>query len=487
MNSAQLLNDTFCLLPELVLLCFGLLILVWDFVFPQENKSQLVFLGLVGIALSMVLSWDQVGQSQLIFARQLSIDPYTLLFRLLFLAAAAMAILISVNYLRLQGAERGEYYALILFATAGVMIMAGGVSFLSIYLGLELAAISSYILCGFLVHDKRSGESALKYFILGVFASSIMVYGFSLVYGVTGSLNLYDIGAALASTSTSQYPFVLTIGMVLLMVGLCFKIAAVPFHMWAPDVYEGAPTPVTAFISVGPKVGAFAALLRIFLIAIFPLKVQWSFLFAIIAVITITLGNLQALRQESVKRMLAYSGVAHVGYALIGVVACATNPEIGAASVILYFVLYFTANMGAFGVLIYLCREGNTGETYEDLKGLGKASPVAAMFMTIFILSLLGLPPTGGFVGKLWVFAAAVKADIIWLAVVGVVNAIISAYYYLRVLVVMYMHDPSSEVKVINSSALMLALAIMALVTLYMGIAPNTFFELVQESVAAIL
>ncbi len=485
MNSVQLLTDTISLLPELVLLAFGLLILVWDFCFPHESKSQLLFIGLIGIVLAAFFSLNQAGVTRQIFAHQLSIDYLTLFCRLIFLATAAMVFLISFNYLRVQGAERGEYYALLLFATAGLMIMAAGISFLSIYLGLELTAICSYILCGFLVRDNRSGEAALKYFVLGLFASGIMMYGISLVYGVSGSIYLHEIGKALAATS--NYPLILTVGMVLLIVGFCFKIAAVPFHMWAPDVYEGAPTPVTAFMSVGPKIAAFVAMLRVLLVALFPLKEQWGFLFAIIAAVTITLGNIMALRQESVKRMLAYSGIAHVGYALIGVVACVTSPDIGAASVLLYFMLYFLANMGAFGVLIFLCRQGNIGETYEDLKGLGKVSPMAALLMTVFILSLLGIPPTGGFIGKLWVFAAAVKADIIWLAVVGLVNAIISAYYYLNVLVVMYMHEPSPETQPVNSFSLMMALSIMALVTIYMGVWPNIFFDLAQKSLVAIL
>jgi NADH-quinone oxidoreductase subunit N len=485
MNSAQLLTDTLRLLPELLICGFGLLILVWDFCFRQESKAQLVWLGLIGIGLAVFFSLEQVGLSQRIFAQQLSIDYFTMFFRLIFLATAAMVLLISVNFLRVQGIERGEYYALVLFATAGLMIMAAGISFLSIYLGLELTAICSYILCGFMTQDKRSGESALKYFVLGLFASGILMYGISLVYGVSGSIYLHEISQALSTTS--HYSFVLIVGMVLLIAGFCFKIAAVPFHMWAPDVYEGAPTPVTAFMSVGPKVAGLAAMLRVFLVAIFPLKVEWGFLFAIIAAITVTLGNIMALRQESVKRMLAYSGIAHVGYALIGLVACATSPQIGATSVLVYFMLYFMANMGAFGVLIFLCRGGNLGETYEDLKGLGRISPMAAMLMTVFMLSLLGIPPTGGFVGKLWVFAAAIKADIIWLAVIGVVNAIISSYYYLRVLVVMYMHEPSQEAQVVHSLTLVLALSIMALVTVYMGVYPDIFFDLAQKSVAAIL
>ncbi len=485
MNTAQLLTDTLSLLPELILFAFGLLILVWDICFSKESKSQLVIIGLIGIVAATIFSFDQPGAGRYIFTQQLSIDYFTLFFRLLFLASSALVFLMSVNYLRVQGIERGEYYALVLFATAGLMIMSAGVSFLSIYLGLELTAICCYILCGFLARDNRSGEAALKYFVLGVFASAIMMYGISFIYGATGSTYLHEIGKTLANTA--DYPLLLTVGMVLLMVGLCFKIAAVPFHMWAPDVYEGAPTPVSAFMSVGPKVAAFAVLLRIFMVALFPLKEQWSFLFAIIAVLTVTLGNIMALRQESVKRMLAYSGITHVGYALIGVVACATSPSIGATSVLLYFMLYFMANMGAFGVLILLCSKGNVGETYEDLKGLGKASPLAAMLMTIFMLSLVGIPPTGGFVGKLWVFAAAVKADIIWLAIVGVVNAIISSYYYLRVLVVMYMHEAAAEIEPINSPALMVALSIMALATLYMGICPNVFFDLAQKSLAAIL
>jgi NADH-quinone oxidoreductase subunit N len=485
MNTAQLLTNTKSILPELLLVGIGLLILVMDFVFPKAKKSRLVCLGVVGVLLAMLLSLGKGGYSGLVFSEQLAVDNFSLFFRLMFLAAAAMFLLISGGFLRQHKIERGEFYALVLFATTGLMIMSAATNFLSIYLGLELTAISSYILCGFMTRERRSLEAAIKYFVLGLFASGLMMYGISLIYGVTGSFNLYEIKNVLSTLS--PYPLILTVGMVLLIGGFSFKIAAVPFHMWAPDVYEGAPTPVAAFMSIGPKVAGFAAMLRIFLIAVFPLKLEWGFIFAILAAITITVGNFLALHQESVKRMLAYSGITHVGYALIGLVASAVSPQIGATSVLLYFMLYFLANMGAFGVLILICREGNIGETYEDLKGLGRINPKAAMFMSIFILSLLGIPPTGGFVGKLWVFAAAVKANLMWLAVVGVVNAIISSYYYLRVLVVMYMHEPAAELKVINSRSLMLALAIMALVTLYMGIHPSIFFDLAQKAIAAIL
>jgi NADH-quinone oxidoreductase subunit N len=486
MNASLLLTDTLNILPEIVVALVALAVLVWDFVCPRGEKDKLAQFSLVGLGLAAALCFPLLNEHKLIFSNLLVVDFFAVFYKLIFLATAGMVILISVDYLRVQQIERGEYYSLILFASLGMMIMAAGTNFLTIYLGLELTALCSYILCGFILQDARSNESALKYFVLGLFASAILIYGISLVYGVTGSLNLYKIQQVLAQQA-GDFNLGLLAGVVLLIVGFGFKIAAVPFHMWVPDVYEGAPTPVTALMAVGPKVAGFAALLRVFPIAAYAMRLEWGFVFALLAVVTVTLGNIQALRQESVKRMLAYSGIAHVGYALIGVVAATVDRRIGLASVVLYFLVYFLANIGAFGITILLCKEQRMGDSYEDFKGLGTASPWAAMLMTIFMLSLLGIPPTGGFIGKVWVFAAAMKADYFWLAIIGVINAIISAYYYLRVLVMMYMYKPERELTLAVSPPLAAALSVMALLTVYMGVCPASFFEWAQASMASLL
>jgi len=487
MNTTQLLTDTSFIIPELIVAAVALIVLVWDFVFPRGNKNKLAYFSLLGLAIAMIYSFSLLGESKVIFSQLMVVDYFAVVFKLIFLTIAALVVLISVSYLKVEQINRGEYYALVLFAILGAMLMAAATDFLSIYLGLELTAISSYILCGFMTEDIRSNEAALKYFVLGLFASAILIYGVSLIYGVCGSTNLYRIEKMLTGISPDQINVALWAGMVLVMVSFSFKIAAVPFHMWVPDVYEGAPTSVTAFMSVGPKIAGFAALLRVFGVAIFALKVEWGFLFAILAVITVIAGNILALRQDSIKRMLAYSGIAHVGYALIGVVAATVSRQIGLTSVVFYFIMYFVAQIGAFGVIIFLCQKHRMGDTYEDFKGLGQASPGAAMVMTIFMLSLLGIPPTGGFMGKIWIFAAAVKADYLWLALVGVLSAVISAYYYLRVVVVMYMHQPEQVPTRVISPSLIIALGLMALITVYMGVNPAPFLKWAQHSTAAIL
>ncbi len=485
MDLAQLYRDMQAILPEMILAVTALLALILDFL-TKCKKSYLACLSVAGISIAVISVWG-IPTEGLAFSRLLHVDLFALLYKLVFLSAGAMVILISGDYLDVQNKRSGEYYVLVLLATLGMMVMAAAANFLTMYLGLELSSLCFYILCGLQTKDARSNEAALKYFVLGLMASAILIYGISLIYGATGSLSLIRIEKVLSGQPEGWKSIGLIAGMTLTLVGLSFKIAAVPFHMWAPDVYEGAPTPVAAFMSVGPKIAAFAALLRV-LVALFPLSVQWGGIFAVISVLTMTVGNLLALRQESVKRMLAYSGIAHVGYALIGVVAGAYSKDIGLSSALLYFLMYFMANLGAFGVLAVLCRGGHTGETYEELKGLAANSPPAAFFMTIFIFSLLGIPPTGGFIGKLWVFAAAVKSDLMWLAAVGLVNALISTYYYLRVIVMMYMHEPEAEQPAPAASYMAYsALAIMAVVTVFMGANPRPFIELAQRSMAAII
>ncbi len=407
-------------LPELTVLLLGLVVLTLDFALPKMKKIVLAWISIAGFILAIALTFPLVGENLSLYAGGFAVDSFAIVFKLLFMVSSLLVILVSISFIDREKLDSGEYYSLVIFTTAGMMCLAAGTDLAVIYVALELASISSYILAGFSVYEKRSNESAIKYFILGAFSSAILLYGISLVYGLTGQINIHAIAKQLLSASPTD-PLLIG-GVIFIMVGFGFKIAAVPFHMYVPDTYEGAPTPVAAFISAGPKAAAAAAMLRIFIVAADVMKIQWVFLFWILAAVTMTLGNFMALRQDSVKRMLAYSGVANSGYALIGFVAAGSMPEIGVSSVILYFVLYIIANIGAFAVIIPISGKNGAGESHEDIKGLGRISPMTALMMSIFLLSLAGIPPTGGFFAKFWVFAAAVKADYYWLALVGVVN-----------------------------------------------------------------
>jgi len=488
MDITQLLTSAGASLPELTVLLFGLIVLTLDFALPNMKKSTLAAISVAGLVIATLLTFSLVGKKMLIYSGGFAVDNFSIVFKFLFLVSSAVVILAAIKFLEEKKQDSGEFYSLVLFTTAGMMALAAGTDFAVVYVALELVSIPSYILAGFSVFEKRSSESAMKYFILGATSSAILLYGISLIYGLTGQINFYAVAEQLASAKTAD-PLLIA-GVILVMVGFGFKVGLVPFHMYVPDTYEGAPTPVTAFISGGAKAAAVAAMLRIFIIAADAMKIQWVFLFSILAVITMTMGNFMALRQKSVKRMLAYSGIANSGYAMIGFVAAGTIREIGVSSVILYFLFYVIANVGAFAIIIPLSGENGAGETYEDLKGLGKTSPGVAFMMSIFLLSLAGIPPTGGFFAKFWVFAAAVNADYHWLALVGIVNSIVAIYYYLRVTVSMYMYPPDEgcPVDVWNfSSPWKWGVVIMALITVYMGVVPSVFFDYAIRSVSSMI
>jgi NADH-quinone oxidoreductase subunit N len=369
-----------------------------------------------------------------------------------------------------------------LFATSGMMFMASAGDLIVLYLGLELMALSIYVLAGFMRNDSRSNEAGIKYLLLGAFSSGIMLYGMSLLYGISGTTNLNGILAFLRGADLANP--VLFLAMVMLVVSFGFKVAAVPFHMWVPDVYEGAPTSVTAFMSAGPKVAGFAVLLRVFLHALQPLHADMSIILGGLAVLTMALGNIMAIAQTNIKRMLAYSSIAHAGYALVGLAA--GGPE-GAASVMLYVLIYAVMNMGAFGVVIMLRKSGARGEEIADFAGLGKTNKTAAFLMLIFMFSLTGIPPMAGFMGKFYIFKSAVQAGMIWLAVAGVLFSSISAYFYLRVIMVMWMYDPKEEFTLVKSPALALALAVTVTAVLVIGVYPSAVLEFARASIIGIL
>ncbi len=363
-----------------------------------------------------------------------------------------------------------------------MMLMASAGDLITLYLGLELMALSVYILAGFMRRDNRSNESAIKYLLLGAFSSGIMLYGMSLLYGLSGTTNLAGILGFLREADLANP--VLFLAMIMLVVSFGFKVAAVPFHMWVPDVYEGAPTSVTAFMSAGPKVAGFAVLLRVFTYTLEPLHAHSTAIISGLAVLTMAVGNIMALSQTNIKRMLAYSSIAHAGYALVGLAA--GGPE-GAASVMLYVCIYALMNMGAFGVVIMLRKAGERGEEIADFAGLGKTNKTAAFLMLIFMFSLTGIPPMAGFVGKFYVFKSAVQAGLVWLAVVGVLFSAISAYFYLRVIMIMYMNEPKGSFELTTSPSLALALAISVTAVIVIGVYPTNLLNFARASIAGIM
>ena len=420
------------------------------------------------------------------------LDAFSVFFKIVFLVAAILTILVSSRYLDVERANTGEYYALVLFAVAGMMFLASAGDFVTIFVSLETMALSFYVLVGHLKTNRKSNEAALKYFLLGSFASGILLYGISLVYATTGAVNLGLIGAArsIDALQPGQAP-IFMLGVILVTVGLGFKIAAVPFHMWAPDAYEGAPTPVTAFLSTGSKAAAFVVLVRVFTVAFSRLGDRWALLLAILAVASMTWGNIAAILQDNVKRMLAYSSISHAGYALMGVVVAGLNRsvetrEYGLRAVMLYLLIYTFVNLGAFSLVTMLRRDQAVGDRVADFAGLARRAPWYAFAMLIFMLSLAGIPTTAGFIGKWQLFAAAVRADYAWLAVVAVINSAISLYFYARIVVMMYMKDATDDVGIPQSLGQRLAIAACIAFTIGFGIYPQPILALAQASTLAL-
>ncbi len=470
------------LYPELVVITIALTVLLLDFFVDRQHKAILGWYSLIGIVIAASMTIKLIGLGGSFFGGTFLLDPFSVYFKLAFYIACGLGILISMKYLDIEDIHRGEYYALMLFATTGMMLMASAGDLITLYLGLELMALSIYILAGFMRNDSRSNEAGIKYLLLGAFSSGIMLYGMSLLYGVSGTTNLNGILAFLRGADLANP--VLFLAMVMLIVSFGFKVAAVPFHMWVPDVYEGAPTSVTAFMSAGPKVAGFAVLLRIFAHTLLPLQEHATVILAGMAVLTMAVGNIMAIAQTNIKRMLAYSSIAHAGYALVGLAA--GGPD-GAASVMLYVLIYAVMNMGAFGVVIMLRRSGARGEEITDFSGLGKTNKAAAFLMLIFMFSLTGIPPMAGFIGKFYIFKSAVQAGMVWLAVVGVLFSSISAYFYLRVIMVMYMYEPKEEFSLVQSPALALALAISVTAVIVIGVYPSGVLDFARASIIGIL
>lgn len=463
------------IMPEIVLACLAMAILIADLFL--KRKETIAFLSILSIG---AVAYTMTGAAGVTFGGMFISDGYSMFFKLIFLLNVILTVLISVKYLNVERVHFGEYYSLILFATLGMMLMASAGDLIVLYLGLELMALSTYVLAGFIRYDMKSNEAAMKYFLLGAFASAFLLYGTALIYGMTGTTDIRGIANYIVAHGLSGNP-VLTLSMILFAVAFSFKIAAVPFHMWAPDAYEGAPTSITAFMSVGPKAAGFAVLGRVFLVAFGTVKTGWQPVLIPIAILTMAVGNIVALSQTNIKRMLAYSSIAHAGYMLLGIIA---GTQDGIASVLTYLMIYAFMNIGAFAVVIML-RSGNVkGDSIADYEGLAKTHPLAAALMLVFMFSLTGIPPTAGFMGKFYLFLSAIHAGYTWLVVIAVMFSAISAYFYLRIVMLMYMRDPKESVVLNTSPSIGLALAIAVIAVLLIGILPSGVLNFARVAVA---
>ena len=466
--------------PELILTLTAIVILLLDALSPRGRKPhfpQISLLGLAAAAVMTVLMWGIRGTD---FARMIYVDNFTFFFYLIFILGTALTVMISRQYLEDYGKNLGEYYALLLFATVGMMLMAASAHLIMLFLGLEVMSIAVYVLAGLFREDPRSNEASLKYLILGSFSSAFLLFGMAFLYGAAGgTLYLDQLPMALMG-HTFMRPLAL-LAMALLLVGFGFKVASVPFHMWIPDVYEGAPTSVTAFMAVGVKAATFAAFARVFFLAFLAMKLDWTMLLWVLAVATMTVGNVTAIVQTNIKRMLAYSSIAHAGYLLVALVAA---NQLGAVSLLYYLLAYTLMNLGAFGVVILVGRKKDSYLNIYDYSGLGFQHPALAASMALFMFALAGIPPTAGFVGKFYIFSAAVQAGYIWLAIIGVMNSLVSVYYYLRITVLMYMKPAEADLGPVTFSPGPTAvLAATAAGVLLIGIFPGFLYALAVNAV----
>jgi NADH-quinone oxidoreductase subunit N len=503
------------IMPEGILTLFACAALVLDVMLPRNRKRFVAWVSLGGVGAALVSLWvlysNIVSKSapRTAFFDMIVLDNYAVVFKSIFLIGAALSILLSIKYLDIEGEQRGEYYGLILFSVVGMMFMASSVDLLSLFISLELMAVSVYILVGYFRRDKKSNEASMKYFLLGAFSSGVLLYGISMIYGLTGSTNLAAIATALPKVMAVEVVknsgggdtiidqrYLLLMSMILMAVGMFFKVAAVPFHMWAPDAYEGAPTSVTAFMSVGVKAASFAMFGRLFLYGLPDLRAAipgdaahniaglpgWAALLGIVSAITIVWGNLGALTQNNTKRLLAYSSVSHAGYTLLGLIA---GNQTGYTGFIIYLFIYTIMNLGVFGCIIALRRRGIIGDRMEDLNGLMKKAPWLTVMMTIFLLSLGGIPPTAGFIGKFYLFAGLIETGNPWLvrlAILAVLMSAVSLYYYIRFIRAMYIEGETEPQPVTLAPSLRVALAAAAILVLYIGVFPQRLIDFTQKA-----
>jgi len=506
------------IMPEGILTLFACAALVLDVMLPRHRKRMVAWVSLAGVGFAAVSLWIlysnivSKGTPRTAFFEMIVLDSYAVVFKSIFLIGAGLSILLSVKYLDTEDEQHGEYYALMLFSVIGMMFMASGVDLLMLFISLELMAISVYILVGYLRRDKKSNEASMKYFLLGAFSSGVLLYGISMVYGLTGSTNLGTIAASLPKVmileviknannteSVIDQRYLLLMSMILMAVGMFFKVAAVPFHMWAPDAYEGAPTSITAFMSVAVKAASFAMFGRLFLYALPDMRAEiagdpahnimglpgWAVLLGVVSAVTMVWGNLGALTQNNTKRLLAYSSISHAGYVLLGLIA---GNQTGYTGFIIYLFIYSVMNLGVFGCLIALRRRGIAGDRIEDLNGLIKKRPGLTVLMTIFLLSLGGIPPTAGFIGKFYLFAGLIETGNAWfvrLAILAVLMSAVSLYYYIRFIKAMFIDAETEPEPIKLGPSLQVALAIAAVLVIYIGIFPQRLISLTQKAATA--
>ncbi len=483
---------TFAISPFLII-AFGAMALMLSEAFAKRSNglalgTTIVFAAAGAFAMAVWLYGLEDIEGLDTLTPWLVVDRFSLFFDVLLCLGGALAALLAGGYLPEHNLDRGEFYSLLLFSTFGAMMLAAAGDVLTLFIGLETMSIGAYALTAFRRASAKSAEGALKYFLLGSFAAALLLFGFALIYGATGHTDLVGIGAALKAGASKQ-PMVV-IALVLILAGLAFKVSAVPFHMWTPDAYEGAPTPATTYMAVAVKSGAFAMMLRVLLTAFGdPSSMSWSAgwppVLAWVAVLTMTVANLIAGRQESVKRMLAYSSIAHAGYILVAVVATMRSQTLAGASVLFYLLTYTVSTAGAFGALILCGRRGAEAVSYEDLSGIGRRHPAAALPFALFLVSLAGIPPTAGFFGKWFIFRAAMESGLTWLTIIAFINSVIGAYYYLRVLVYMYMREPAAGAPIavpMRSGYVTAALLVSALLVLALGLSPTRSLDVAVQA-----
>ncbi len=483
--------DYMAVLPQIILVATGLVILVAG-VFKGKEKSGFIgYLSFVGSVLATISVFYTGATAHVSssFGGMVLNDKFSFFLTLVICLIINLTILVSLNYQNFfERLNSGEYYALILFAGVGMIFMATAGNLILLFVALETMSIAVYALTGFHKEQLKSGEAALKYFLLGAFGSAFLLYGFAFIYGATGSLDIIKIGEFIKAHPQLLHLKFLIAGLVLMTAGFGFKISMVPFHMWTPDTYEGAPTTITGFMATGVKAAAFAALIRVILVPLAPMQGFWIPIMWIAAVATMTVGNIIALAQDNIKRMLAYSSIAHAGYILVGFVAGTAYAQAG---MLFYLLAYAFMNLGAFAVVALLANKGEEYNSIGDYAGLGFKKPVMAVVMSIFLFSLAGIPPTGGFMGKFYIFTEALKSGYVWLVIIAGINSVVSIYYYLRVVVVMYFQPQPAENPITLSSApspaVVLALTATTVAVLFMGIFPSYFWALASHSVFSIM
>ena len=467
--------------PELLLTILGTLIMVLDPLTKGESKGRL---GILAVIALLAAAWGTAmaaANPGPAFQQMLVVDGFATFFRYLSILVGILTLACSFAYLKRERVDSGEFYALVLFSVAGQCVMVTANELIMIFIGLEISSIASYILAGYLRDDKRANESALKYFLLGSFATAFLLYGIAWVYGLTGSTNLAEVRRVIMTPELAPNMVLIGTAAALMFVGFAFKVSAAPFQIWAPDVYQGAPAPVSAFMSTGPKAAAFAVFLRVYLTAFGPIANRWEPFVWGSAIATMVVGNFAALTQTNIKRLLAYSSIAHAGYVLVAITA---HSEIGTSAAMFYLAAYAFMQIGAFAVVTWFSRQGEKYVNIEDLAGLGQRQPMVAAMLTIFLLSLIGVPLTGGFFGKFYIFRAALDSNLIWLTVIGLLNSALAAYYYLRLIVVMYMKEPDAATENIGpvTPGLQVAIIGSALATLLLGIFPSLVLDFAGRS-----